>query len=223
MPRLQHALDLRRRRNHHRRIFHGEIQQLDVRYLHEIAAHRIRDQHGVIDDLGLPEGFHPLFESPDDGEGKSRQLDGFAYCGLRRSVDLDRHLLGDYSNFVVSLRILLIEESSGRHNQVAHPHIFGIDAEYGDVFLFAVAHRNAVGELADGRRSDNSGNDLLHSVQIVNGERVGIGIADVGRAAEILRPDFIRADGLYLIQDELPARHADRNHQNQRGSADHHA
>ena len=223
VPRLQDALDLRRRRNHHRRIFHGEIQKFDAGGLHEIAADGVRDQHRVVDDLRLAEGFHALLESSDDGEGQSGEFDDFAHGRLRRTVNLHRHFLGDHADLIVSLRILLIEESSRRDHQIAHPHVLGIDAENGDILLPAVADRDAVGELGHGRRSDDAGHDFLDGVEVVDGEGVRVGVADVRRAAEIFRPDFVGADGLDLIENKLTASHADGDDEDERCRADNHA
>ena len=223
MARLQHALDLCGRGRHHGGVFHGEIEELDAGGLQEIAAHRVGDEHGVIDDLRLAESFDALLEGADDGEGQSGELDDFADSGLRRTVDVDGHLLGDHADFVVGLGIFLIEESSRRDHQVAHLQVFGIDAEDGDVFFFAVADGDAVGERGDGRGGDDARNDLLDGVEIVDGERVGVGVADVRRAAQILSPDFVGADGLDLVEHELPAGHSDGDDENERRSADDHA
>ena len=42
------------------------------------------------------------------------------------------------------------------------------------------------------------------------------------RAAQVLRPDFIGANGLNLVEHILLARHANGNYKYERGSADHH-
>jgi hypothetical protein len=60
-------------------------------------------------------------------------------------------------------------------------------------------------------------------LQIVDGKRVGGDVAHALRPALILRVDQVGPDGLDLVQHILLAGHADGDHQNERGGADHHA
>ena len=61
------------------------------------------------------------------------------------------------------------------------------------------------------------------ALKIVDGERVRIGIADVRRAAQVFRPNLICPDRLDLVENKLPARHANRDDQDERRRANHHA
>jgi hypothetical protein len=77
--------------------------------------------------------------------------------------------------------------------------------------------------LGDGRRSHDTGDDFLDGVEVIDGERVRVGVADVRGAAEVFRRDFVGADGLDLVEDELAASHANGDDENERRRADHHA
>ena len=60
-------------------------------------------------------------------------------------------------------------------------------------------------------------------MKVIDGERVGIGIADMRPTTLILSPNFIGANRLNLVEDVLLAGHPDRDHQDERGGSDDHA
>src|ERR1019366_597864 len=154
---------------------------------------------------------------------QSGQLDDLANRSCRRTVDLDRHPFRDQGNFAVSQGIVLVEEAAGGDDQVAHAQILGSDPENGDIFFLAVAGRDSVRQSDDRRGRDDARYLLLHGRKVLSGQRVRGGTADVLRAALILGPDLVRADGLNLAECVLASGHTDGDHQDEGGSANDHA
>ena len=56
----------------------------------------------------------------------------------------------------------VIEEAAGEQLQIAHAHVFGIDAENQDVALLAAAHADAVHQRHRGRCRHDAGNLLAN-------------------------------------------------------------
>src|SRR6185437_13406546 len=223
MAALDDALDLVGGGLNHRRIGNREVDQLHGRCFHEIARHRVGHDEGVGSDFGLPEGVDALMESPDDGERQAAELDRPAHGSFRRTVDLPRKLVGNETDLVVSLLVLLIKEASGGNDQVPHQPVLGINTENLYVSLLAFSHRDAVGQSDYRRRCCNAG-DLLHRCsQVVDSEGVLSRVGDALRAAFVLGVNFVGADSLNLIQDVLLAGEADSDHQDQRSGSDYHA
>ena len=173
--------------------------------------------------LGLAEGVHALSKNSDDGEGQTAQLDRLAQRGLLRAVELLGQILRDDADFVVGLRILLVEETSGEHDQVAHLQVLGIHTHDLKVAFLAVPDGNALVQRNHRRRGGDAGNLLLHRQHVVDGERVVAGVGDALSAAFVLRVDQVGADRLNLIENVLLPGEADGRHQDQRRGADHHA
>src|ERR1019366_2389335 len=222
VARLDDAFNLRGGCDHHGGICHGEVGQTDGGSLHEIAGDRVRDQHRVVFYLRLAESFDALLEGSNHGEWQSGQLDDLANRSCRRTVDLDRHPFRDQGNFVVSQGIVVVEEAAGGDDQVAHAQILRSDPENGDIFFLAAAGGDSVRQSDDRRGCDDAGHLLLYGRKVFNGQRVRGGTADVLRAALILGPDLVRADGLNLVERVLASGHADGDHQDERSSANDH-
>ncbi len=123
----------------------------------------------------------------------------------------------------MGLGILLVEEPSRRDNQIPHMQVIGIDAKNRDIFFSAVSDGNSVGELSYRRRGDNTRHFLLNGMEILDSQWIGIGIADVRRAAQVLCPNLIGANGLDLVEHILAAGHPDSDHQDERCGTNHHA
>ena len=144
--------------------------------------------------------------------------------GLRRAVDFDRHFFGDDADFVVSLRILLNRKICRRERPgCALAGIRDRRRESETSFSLPLPTGTRSESWTTGEAATMPGTSSLHGLQIVDGERVGVGVADVRRAAQIFRPDLVGADGLNLVEDVLPSGHADGDDKDERGGADDHA
>src|SRR5260370_29067652 len=144
MAGLNHALNLGGDWNHQRRIGRREENLLHRGCFLKIADHGVGNQHGVVGHLRLPECVHALAEGPDDGERQSAQLQRLAERSLRGTVEVDRQVRSYNADFVVGLRILLVEETSRENDNVTNLLVFGVHAHDLQVSLLASADCNVL-------------------------------------------------------------------------------
>src|SRR6266849_7295923 len=223
MAGLNHALNLGGDWNHQRRIGRREENLLHRGRFLEIADHGVGNQHGVVGHLGLSEGVHALAEGPDDGERQSAQLQRLAERSLLGTVELDRQFRSYNADFVVGLRILLVEETSRENDNVTNLLVFWVHAHDLQVSLLASADCHTFAKGDDWRGVGNAADLVLDRFHIVDGQSVTAGVGDTFPTALVFRVDPVRADGLNLVQEVLLAGKTDGGNQNQGGGPDHHA
>ena len=81
MTRPDQVKDARGAAGNVRRVLHGEEDLLHRVRTGEIASDGVREQHGGIADLGLPERIYTLFEDTDDGYRHTAHAQDFADRG----------------------------------------------------------------------------------------------------------------------------------------------
>src|SRR5579872_7080400 len=116
MARLDNFPDLFSDGNDHGGVGGGKVNLLHRARIREVAAHGVGNHHGVVDDFRLAEGVHALTECSDDSEGKSAEFDDFADGIISVAIKSLGQLLRDEADFVVSLLVLGIKESTGNYD-----------------------------------------------------------------------------------------------------------
>ncbi len=121
--------------------------------------------------------------------------------------------------------ILLVEEPPGQHNQVAHILVLRAHAQHQRVLDHSAAKADAVVRLQHRRRGHDAWHLRQHGLLVFAGQEVVV-LHLLGpdcAAAGVLDFNLVGPDLLNLVQDELPAREADGDHQDHRGRSDDHA
>ena len=129
---------------------------------------------------------------------------------------------GDDGDFVVSLRVLLVEETTLENDKIPNAFIFRIDPHDLQVAFFAAANRDALVERLHGRSGGNAADVALDGFHVLDGQRIVAGIADAAAAAFVFGVNPVRADGLNLVQKVLLAGETDRGDQDERRGSNHH-
>src|SRR5581483_9687718 len=224
MARLEHGMDLVGGAGDISGIGHGEEQLLDVVGPGEEARDGIGDEHGVVGNLGLAEGFDALAEHANDGERKPAEAD-VAANGI---VGAPKLVVGKRfrykSDFIARVGVVVVEEASGEHQQVADLRVFGRDAEDHDVALLASGNADAVMQFDERRGGANAVHFLAHGMQILEGELVLVDLHAIGSGAGLIfGVDHVGADRLNLPEDVLLAGETDGDNEDERRGTDDHA
>ncbi len=136
---------------------------------------------------------------------------------------MDRQFRGYDTDLVVGLRILLVEETSRKDDQVTDLFVFRVNPHNLQIAFFGATNGHSLIQRNHRRGGDDAANLVLDRFHVFNGQRVIPGIGDVFPAAFVFRIDPVRPDGLNLVQKVLLAREADGGDQDQGRGADHHA
>ena len=207
MPRLQHALDGRGRRDHILRSGHGKIDLIHRCRRHEEAADRVRNQHGVFLNFRLPEGVHAFLEHAHDRERKTAaQLDDLADRTGARTVEFLRQLLGDHARLCCGRRSLRNRRSVRQElSDCARADTRGRRRGPGCRFACPPPTLMRSSKRHGGRRGHDAGDLLAHRLHILHGHGVGRRV-DALRSALVVGINHVGADGLQLAQDVLLSR-----------------
>ncbi len=165
-----------------------------------------------------------LPEDADDDEGNALDADRFSDCGLIVAIELLRERLHDDSDLLMGEFVLIVEETSGNNDEIAHDTILRRDAQQHRLLRDAAAKTHVIVKLQHGRRGDDARNLVEDSAHVVERHVVGragvVGTTDV--AATILQLDLVRSDARQLIQRILFSSRSERRDKNDGGRADDH-
>ena len=209
----------------HGGVLHGEEDLFDGVGPCEVAGDGVGNQKGLLADLGLAVGVEALLEDSDDGDGDPQNADRLAHGVVGRAEEGLGEGLDDDGDLLVGEGVLVVEEASGEHAEVADDAVLGGDAEDHSVLGDTSPDRDAVVVLQHGGGGDDAGHLFEDRVEVFAGHEVGgAGVVRAnGAAAAVLELDLVGADAGELVERELLAGEAEGGDEDDGGRADDHA